>query len=47
MALTNALKFVDQRRQNFDSANQQILVHLWWPIVMGPYNKPPQLHKYH
>ena len=45
MALTNALKFVDKRRPNtryrscFDSANQQISVRLWGPIVMGPYSK--------
>ena len=42
MVLTNALKFVDKRRQNtryrscFDSANK-IFVHLWRPIVTGPY----------
>ena len=44
MALNIALKFVDKRRQNnryrscFDSANQQIFVHLWGPIVLGPWN---------
>ena len=44
MAFTNALKSIDERRQNtryrsyFDSANQQMFVHLWGPIVMGPYN---------
>ena len=44
MARTNALKFVHWRRQNtlyrscFDSANQQIIVHLWGPIVLGAHN---------
>ena len=44
------IKFVDLRLQNtryrscLDPANQQIFVHMWGPIVMGPYNTTRKKH---